>query len=80
VLDIDDDLEHRKVLNLPLERALTTLEINAAFRRLAKTAYPDAGGSNEDYRRIDEPRDALLELFASALYRARCEKVGPVSR
>ena len=66
VLDADDDLEHRKVLNLPQEGALTALEINAAFRRLAKTAHPDVGGSNEDYRRIAEARDALLELFASA--------------
>jgi len=67
LLDIDDDdQEHRKALNLPLEGALTASEINAAFRRLAKTAHPDVGGSNEDYRRIAEARDTLLELFASA--------------
>jgi hypothetical protein len=62
----DDDQEHRKALDLPLEGALEPSEINAAFRRLAKTAHPDAGGSNEDYRRIAEARDALLELFADA--------------
>ncbi|HUI19996.1 MAG TPA: J domain-containing protein [Methylocella sp.] len=61
----DDDQEYREVLNLPLEGALKPPEINAAFRRLAKIAHPDAGGSNEHYRRITEARDALLEQFAS---------------
>lgn len=61
-----DDKEHREVLNLPMEGALKPSEINAAFRRLAKTAHPDAGGSNEHYRRIAEARDALLEQFGSA--------------
>ncbi len=46
--------------------ALKPSEINAAFRRLAETARPDAGGSDEHYRRIAEARDALLEQFASA--------------
>lgn len=61
----DDDSEHREVLNLPMEGALEPSEINAAFRRLAKTAHPDAGGSNEHYRRIADARDALLEQFGS---------------
>ncbi|WP_026607833.1 molecular chaperone DnaJ [Methylocapsa acidiphila] len=62
----DDDQAHREVLNLPMEGALEPSEIRAAFRRLAKTAHPDAGGSDEDYRRITEARDALLDQFASA--------------
>ncbi len=61
-----DQEEHRETLNLPTEGALTPSEINAAFRRLAKTAHPDAGGSAEEYRRIAEARDALLEQFAAA--------------
>jgi curved DNA-binding protein CbpA len=61
-----DDSEHREVLDLPMEGALEPSEITAAFRRLAKTAHPDAGGSNERYRAITEARDALLELFGSA--------------
>ncbi len=65
--DFDDDVrEHREVLNLPMEGALKPSEIYAAFRRLAKTAHPDAGGTNENYRRIAEARDALIEQFASA--------------
>ena len=64
--DDDDNKEYREVLNLPIEGTLTLSEINAAFRRLAKTAHPDAGGSSEHYRRIAEARDALLEPFGSA--------------
>jgi hypothetical protein len=64
-LDFDDDQEYRELLNLPMEGALKTAEINAAFRRLAKIAHPDAGGSDEHYRSITEARDALLKQFAS---------------
>jgi len=62
----DDDKEHREVLNLPVEGALEPSQINAAFRRLAKTAHPDAGGSDAHYRRIADARDALLDQFAGA--------------
>ncbi|MGD9659413.1 MAG: J domain-containing protein [Methylocystis sp.] len=62
----DDGLEHRETLDLPLEGTLDTHQINAAFRKLAKTAHPDAGGDDAQYRRIAEARDALLELFGSA--------------
>jgi hypothetical protein len=65
-LDFDDDQEYREVLNLPSEGTLQASDINSAFRRLAKTAHPDAGGSNEDYRRITEARDGLLRQYASA--------------
>jgi hypothetical protein len=61
-----DEEELRETLNLPLEGALKPSDINAAFRQLAKTAHPDAGGTNEAYRRIAEARDALLEHFAIA--------------
>ena len=61
--DADDDTEHREVLDLPIDGALTRSEIKAAFRMLAKTAHPDAGGSAEHYRRIAEARDALLDQF-----------------
>jgi hypothetical protein len=64
-LDGDDDSEHREVLDLPMDGALEASQINAAFRRLAKTAHPDAGGSSEEYRRITDARDALLERYAT---------------
>ncbi|WP_035646134.1 molecular chaperone DnaJ [Bradyrhizobium sp. ORS 285] len=56
----EDDEAHRALLELPLQGRLTATEINAGFRRLAKSAHPDAGGSNELYRRISEAREALL--------------------
>ena len=63
-LDLDDDREHREILNLPMEGLLSASDVNAAFRQLAKTAHPDGGGSDEDYRRIVEARDALLKNLA----------------
>ncbi|WP_454915549.1 J domain-containing protein [Xanthobacter sediminis] len=56
----DGQAPHREALDLPLEGALEPAQINAAFRRLAKAAHPDAGGSDAHYRRIAEARDALL--------------------
>jgi len=56
----DDDSDNRELLELPPEGALTAAQINSAFRRLAKTAHPDAGGSHDDYCRLTEARDALL--------------------
>jgi hypothetical protein len=61
-----DENEHRETLDLPMEGTLELAQINAAFRKLAKTAHPDAGGTNERYRSITEARDALLEQFESA--------------
>jgi hypothetical protein len=57
----DDDGDDRALLELPLDGELTAAEINAAFRRLAKTAHPDAGGDHEAYCRLTDARDALLE-------------------
>ena len=66
-LNVDHDVqEHRETLDLPKEGALEPSQVNAAFRRLAKTAHPDAGGNNENYRRITEARDALLARFVAA--------------
>ncbi len=62
--DPEEDRAHRETLDLPLSGVLEVSEINAAFRRKAKTAHPDAGGSDTLYRRIAEARDALLELLA----------------
>jgi hypothetical protein len=59
-----DDREHRGILQLPMDGALEPAQIKAAFRRLAKTAHPDAGGSDEQYRRVAAARDALLQPFA----------------
>ncbi len=62
----DNETEHREVLDLPKDGTLEAAEINAAFRRVAKTAHPDAGGDSEHYRSIAEARDALLEIYGSS--------------
>lgn len=64
--DLDeDDKEQREALNLPMDGTLEPAAIKTAFRQLAKTAHPDAGGSVEHYRRIAAARDALLRQFGS---------------
>jgi hypothetical protein len=58
---VGDDARYRDLLNLPLDGELEPSEIKAAFRRLAKTTHPDGGGSNEQFHRSTQARDALLE-------------------
>lgn len=57
----DGDGVYRQALGLPPEGPLEPADIRTAFRRMAKTAHPDAGGSASQYRRIAEARDALLK-------------------
>lgn len=56
-----DSRKHRQVLELPIEGALAASEIKDAFRRIAKRAHPDVGGSHEGFVRLTAARDALLE-------------------
>lgn len=53
--------EHRTLLNLPPEGVLEFSQIKSAYRKAAKKAHPDAGGSQELFIRIKEACDALLE-------------------
>ncbi len=55
------DRRHRETLHLPLDGLLEAPQIKAAFRRLAQKAHPDVGGSHEQFIRITEARNALLE-------------------
>ncbi|OAH96408.1 DnaJ domain-containing protein [Methylomonas methanica] len=55
-----DERHHRQTLNLPIDGTLESSQIKTAFRRLAQKAHPDAGGSNEQFIRITEARNALL--------------------
>jgi len=55
---------HRETLKLPFDGKLEPRQINAAFRRLAQKAHPDVGGSHEEFVRITEARNALLEYIA----------------
>lgn len=59
-----DEQQHREALNLPIDGTLEPFQIKAAFRRLAQKVHPDAGGSDEQFIRITEARNALLEYFS----------------
>ncbi len=59
-----DELPHREALNLPVDGKLEPSQIKAAFRRLAQKVHPDVGGSSEQFIRITEARNALLEHIA----------------
>lgn len=48
-----------KVLNLPV--TATAVQIKAAYRKLAKTAHVDAGGSDEKMSRLNTARDQALQ-------------------
>lgn len=48
-------------------------EIRRAWRRSARSAHPDAGGSNEDMRRLNE---ALVSALRSASSRGSVERGG----
>lgn len=45
---------------------LDEARIRAAYRARAKTAHPDAGGSNEQMVRLNEARDAALKEIGGA--------------
>jgi hypothetical protein len=53
--------EYRELLCLPIDGELEPSQIKAAYRRLAKKAHPDVGGSHEEFVRVTEARNALLE-------------------
>jgi hypothetical protein len=59
-----DERQHRETLNLPADGKLEPRQINAAFRRLAQKAHPDVGGTNEQFVRITEARNALLAYIS----------------
>ena len=56
-----DERKHREALNLPVEGKLEPSQVKKAFRRLAQKLHPDTGGTHEQFVRITEARNALLE-------------------
>jgi hypothetical protein len=59
-----DERQHREALELPTNGKLGRDQVNAAFRRLAQKAHPDAGGSHEQFVRIGKAREVLLESIS----------------
>ena len=57
--------EYRTVLGLPISGTLEIIQIKSAYRKAAKKAHPDAGGTQEMFLRIKEAHDILLEWIES---------------
>ena len=51
---------YRQLLGLPLGRRLSPGEIHGAYKRAAKTAHPDAGGSARQFQALSAAREALM--------------------
>jgi hypothetical protein len=51
---------YRQMLGLPLHRRLSGPEIHRAYKRAAKHAHPDGGGSAREFLEIAAARDALM--------------------
>jgi hypothetical protein len=52
---------YRQMLGLPLGRRLSAPEIHQAYKRVAKTAHPDAGGNAREFQELSAARDALMK-------------------
>lgn len=57
------DDRYRELLGLPADEVITSSQIKTAYRRIAKKAHPDVGGSHEAFVQLTQARDALLECF-----------------
>ena len=49
------------MLGLPLGRRLSGAEIHQAYKRVAKRAHPDGGGSAREFLELSAAREALME-------------------
>ena len=54
----------RQLLQLPLGKSLAVPEIRQAFRRAAKSAHPDLGGSEEAFRELIAAQEVLIHQRA----------------
>ena len=52
---------YRQMLGLPLDRRLSGDDIHQAYKRAAKRAHPDAGGSAREFLELSAARDALMK-------------------
>ena len=51
---------YRQILGLPFGRRLAGVEIHQAYKRTAKIAHPDRGGSVQAFCELAAARDALM--------------------
>ena len=61
VRQLTPEERHRQLLGLPLDRRLTLSEIHRAYKRVAKSAHPDAGGSAREFQALSAAREALMK-------------------
>jgi len=54
------EARHRQLLGLPLDCRLSAPEIHRAWKRAAKSAHPDAGGSAQAFQALSAAREALI--------------------
>ena len=52
---------YRQLLGLPLGPRLSRAEIHRAWKRVARTAHPDAGGNVREFQELSAARDALMK-------------------
>lgn len=52
---------YRQLLGLPLGRQLSGAEIHRAWKRAAKTAHPDGGGSAQQFQALCAAQEALMK-------------------
>jgi hypothetical protein len=52
---------YRQMLGLPIDGSLSAPEIHQAWKRTAKAAHPDAGGSAREFLELSAARDALIK-------------------
>ena len=53
---------YRELLELPLGRRLSGAEIHRAWKRAAKRAHPDTGGSAQQFLEMSTARDVLMKI------------------
>jgi curved DNA-binding protein CbpA len=51
---------YRQMLGLPHGPRLSAPEIHQAWKRAAKAAHPDGGGSTQRFQELSAARDALI--------------------
>jgi hypothetical protein len=52
---------YRQMLGLPFGRRLFASEIHEAYKRAAKIAHPDTGGSEQEFQELSAAQDALMK-------------------
>ena len=58
---LSPEQRYRQMLGLPIDGGLSAPEIHQAWKRTAKAAHPDAGGSAREFLELSAARDALIK-------------------